>query len=50
MVLALLIPNNIIKTLISLAAISVVIMILPITYSLLKRSYRNYEKYEREFI
>lgn len=47
MILALIIPNNIIKTLMSLAAISAVILILPITYILLKRSYRNYEKYER---
>ena len=47
MILALIIPNNIIKTLMSLAAISAVILILPITYTLLQRSYKNYEKYER---
>lgn len=50
MILALLIPNNVIKTLMSLAAGSAVMIILPITYKLLKRSYRNYERYEREFI
>lgn len=47
MVIALIIPNNVIKTLISLAAISAVIVILPITYNLLKRSYKNYENYEK---
>ncbi|AQR92657.1 accessory gene regulator protein B [Clostridium saccharobutylicum] len=50
MIIALLIPSNVIKTLMSLSAISAVIVILPITYSLMKRGYRNYEKYEREFI
>lgn len=50
MIIALLFPNTIIKTLISLSAVSAVIVILPITYSLLKRSYRNYEQYERELI
>lgn len=50
MIIALLIPNNIVKTLMSLSAISAVIIILPITYSLLKRRYKNYEQYEREFI
>lgn len=49
MVIALLIPNNLIKTLISLAVSFAVILILPITYKLMKRGYKNYEKYEREF-
>lgn len=50
MIIALLIPDNVIKTLISLSAISAVTLILPITYNLLKRSYRNYENYEKDFI
>ncbi|WP_455822600.1 accessory gene regulator B family protein [Clostridium butyricum] len=50
MIFTLLIPNNAIKTLVSLAAISAVTLILPITYNLLKRSYKNYENYEKDFI
>ncbi|WP_459480281.1 accessory gene regulator B family protein [Clostridium saccharoperbutylacetonicum] len=50
MIVTLLIPNNVVKTLVILSAISAVTLILPITYNLLKRSYRNYENYEKEFI
>lgn len=50
MIITLLIPNSVIKALIILSAISAVTLILPITYYLLKRSYRNYEIYEKEFI
>lgn len=48
MAIALLVPINVVKVLIVISAISAVITILPITYNLLKRSYRNYEKYENE--
>lgn len=50
MLIALLIPNSLVKTLMSLAVIFAVILILPVTYRLMKRGYRNYEKYESEFI
>ncbi|MBW6411637.1 accessory gene regulator B family protein [Clostridium weizhouense] len=50
MIITLLVPNNLIKALIILSAISAVTLILPITYNLLKRSYRNYENYEKDFI
>ncbi len=48
MALALIIPVPIVKTLMTLSAIYAVIIILPITYKILKRRYGNYEKYERE--
>lgn len=48
MVIALIIPNNEVKTLITLSASLGVVMILPRTYQILKRGYENYEKYERE--
>ncbi|MDP4145187.1 MAG: accessory gene regulator B family protein [Bacillota bacterium] len=50
MLIALIIPNGTIKTLISLAVAYEVISILPITYKILKRGYKNYEKYERAII
>lgn len=50
MLLALIIPNDTVKTVITLAESFAVIIILPITYKILKRRYRNYEKYEREII
>ena len=50
MVLALIVPNSVIKTLITLSTVFEVITILPITYKILNRGYRNYEKYERELI
>lgn len=46
MVLAIVVPNNI-KILIILAVLEQTLSILPITYKLLKRGYKNYEKYER---
>lgn len=48
MVIALIIPNNKIKTLITLSSSFAVTMILPIIYKILKRRYNNYEQYERE--
>jgi accessory gene regulator B len=48
MLIALIIPSNVVKTLITLAAVLATIMILPITYKILKRGYDNYEQYERE--
>lgn len=48
MIIALIIPINIVKTLITLSGSFAVIMILPITYKILKRSYDNYEQYERK--
>ncbi len=50
MLLALIIPSSVIKTLITLATSFEVIGILPITYNLLKRRYRNYEKYEKKLV
>lgn len=46
MVIAIIVPSNI-KTLITLALLEQTLSILPITYKLLKRGYKNYEKYER---
>jgi accessory gene regulator B len=48
MVIALIIPIIIVKTLIILSASYAVIIILPVTYKILKRGYNNYEQYERE--
>lgn len=48
MIIALLVPSSLIKTLMSLAVIFAIMLILPITYKLMKRGYKNYEKYERE--
>jgi accessory gene regulator B len=46
MAVTLLIPDNSIKTLLTLGAVFQTVMILPITYKILKRSERNYEEYE----
>lgn len=46
MVIAIIAPNNF-KILITLAVLEQTLSILPITYKLLKRGYKNYEKYER---
>lgn len=50
MIIALIIQSSVIKTLITLAAVFEVLLMLPITYFLLKRGYANYEKYERTSI
>lgn len=50
MVLTLVIQNLMLKTLITLASCFEVIIILPITYKILNRRYKNYEKYERPII
>ena len=47
LVAALLIPNETIKLLLTLGAVYQGISILPLTYKILKRSERNYEKFER---
>jgi len=47
MAITLLIPSYEIKFLLTLGAVYQCIAILPLTYRLLKRSERNYEKYER---
>ncbi|WP_245237557.1 accessory gene regulator B family protein [Paenibacillus ihuae] len=45
---ALLIPSPTIKALLLMGILLQVLMILPITYKLLKRSYNNYENYDAE--
>ncbi|WP_310829842.1 accessory gene regulator B family protein [Paenibacillus pedocola] len=45
---ALLIPSPTIKALLLMGILLQVLMILPITYKLLKRSYKNYENYDAE--
>lgn len=50
MLVALLIPSQAVKTMIALSAISQVISTLPITYKILNRGYKNYEKFERGLI
>lgn len=47
LIAALVIPNETIKLLLTLGAVYQSISILPLTYKILKRSERNYEKYER---
>lgn len=47
MLIALIIPSQQVKALITLAVAFEVISILPIIYKLLNRRYKNYEKYER---
>lgn len=47
MIITLTIPSSRIKTLIVLASCYEVINILPLTYKILKRRYRNYENFER---
>ncbi|WP_201782032.1 accessory gene regulator B family protein [Pseudobacteroides cellulosolvens] len=47
MILAMIIPSQLIKSLITLSVSYEVISILPITYKILNRGYKNYEKYER---
>lgn len=47
MIIALIVPNQVIKVMIILAIGFEVISILPITYKILNRGYKNYEKYER---
>lgn len=44
--IALVCPSPVVKSLLMLGVMSQVIMVLPITYKLLKRSYNNYENYE----
>jgi len=46
MLIALIIPNPTIKTIITLASSFEIISILPVTYKILNRGYKNYEKYE----
>lgn len=50
MIIALILPSTVVKTLILLGTSFQVISILPITYKILHRGYNNYEKYEREII
>jgi len=50
MVLALIIPNPTIKTIITLASGFEIISILPVTYKILNRRYKNYEEYEDAII
>ncbi|MCL1884413.1 MAG: accessory gene regulator B family protein [Defluviitaleaceae bacterium] len=47
MLVALLVPSQSLKLLLALGAIFQCVAILPITYKILKRSERNYEKYEK---
>lgn len=47
-VIALLFAKNFVGTMITFGVGIQIIFILPITYKLLKRSYQNYEKYEKE--
>ncbi|QAA31127.1 accessory gene regulator B family protein [Clostridium manihotivorum] len=47
MIITLIIPSYRIKAMITIASCYEVINILPITYKILKRRYRNYEKFER---
>lgn len=47
MAIALIVPNEMIKTLIVLSSIFEIISILPITYSILGRRYRNYYEFEK---
>lgn len=42
------IPNTLVKSLLLSGVFTQVVLILPITYKILKRSVNNYEKYERE--
>ncbi|MDD7795016.1 accessory gene regulator B family protein [Clostridium sp. 'White wine YQ'] len=50
MVIALIVPSETIRNLITLASCAEVISILPITYKVLNRRYRNYEGYEKATI
>lgn len=45
MIVALVIPNNICKSIITLAVLSESLCIIPITYKILKKEYDNYEKF-----
>ncbi|OPX45183.1 accessory protein regulator protein B [Ruminiclostridium hungatei] len=47
MILALLVPSQLIKSMMTLAVGFGTIKILPITYKIFNRGYRNYEKYHR---
>ena len=47
MIIALIVPDNSLKLLLALGSMSQCVAILPITYKILKRSERNYEKYEQ---
>jgi len=47
-VVALIVPYPMVRTLMVLGLVLQIIMILPITYKLLGRRYRNYEEYETE--
>lgn len=47
MLIALIVPSQIIKIMITLGVSFEVISILPITYKILNRRYKNYEKFER---
>lgn len=47
MILALIIPNQSVKAMIIISVVSQILSILPITYKILNRGYKNYEKYER---
>ncbi|WP_238882233.1 accessory gene regulator B family protein [Clostridium sp. YIM B02551] len=50
MVIALIVPSEPIRNLITLASCAEVVSILPITYKVLNRRYRNYEGYEKATI
>ena len=50
MLIALIIPSEVVKTMITVAVSCEIISILPITYKILNRGYKNYEKYERGII
>lgn len=47
MILAMIVPSQLIKSLITLSVSYEVISILPITYKIFNRGYKNYEKFER---
>lgn len=47
MVIALLVPNETVKFLLTLGAVYQTVSILPFTYKILKRSEKNYEKFEQ---
>lgn len=49
MLIAFIIPNDNLKTLIALGALIEVVTILPVTYKILKKRRNNYEHYEKDF-
>nr|WP_142415616.1 accessory gene regulator B family protein [Hathewaya massiliensis] len=48
MIIALIVPNNMCKTIIALAVLSEGLCITPLTYKILKKEYDNYEKFIKQ--